>query len=172
MVNIYIDIANCPTYRQILHTAQEQEIELYVVTRDYMESDPHTHLILAQEDERAARQWIAANISRGDICVTTDVTLASGCLLREALALMPNGRPWTTVLVNAVAVVRSDGCDGREKPKVGWNGDSRTFARRLAIAIAEARATRGRSNHRGSGFDRFGIQSAVRSLPWLPGAVS
>ena len=48
----------------------------------------------AQEAD-AADDWIAAHIGRGDVCVTSDIPLASRCLANGARALSPNGRVWS-----------------------------------------------------------------------------
>lgn len=43
----------------------------------------------------AADDWIAEQIGRGDVCVTSDIPLASRCLANGARALAPTGRVWT-----------------------------------------------------------------------------
>ena len=84
MLDLFVDIDNCPVYPQVLRAAQRHGLELYVITRDYLHADENVHLIFAQEDGLGARDWIVANISRGDICITDDRALASTCLLRGA----------------------------------------------------------------------------------------
>jgi uncharacterized protein YaiI (UPF0178 family) len=43
----------------------------------------------------AADDWIVEHIGAGDVCVTSDVPLASRCLAKGARAIGPNGRTWT-----------------------------------------------------------------------------
>jgi uncharacterized protein YaiI (UPF0178 family) len=162
MLDLFVDIDNCPVFPQIVRAAQRHLLDIYVVTCDYLTVDANVHLILAQEDDEAAREWIGTNISRGDICVTSEPGLARSCLLRGAVALAPNGRIWTTDLINTTTGATSV---GRARPgdlRDAWTGDPRTFTQRLEIAIAGMRAADGRPGQRASGFEHFGLASAVR----------
>jgi uncharacterized protein YaiI (UPF0178 family) len=109
MLALFIDIDNCPDYLQVFRAVQRHTLELYVVTRDYLHVDMDVHLILAQEGDAGARDWIAANISSGDICVTNDSVLASSCRLRGATALEPavDPRIFAQRLEAAIATARS-----------------------------------------------------------------
>jgi uncharacterized protein YaiI (UPF0178 family) len=155
MLDLFVDIDNCPVFPQIARAATCHLLDVYVVTRDYLVVEPNVHLILAQEGDGAAREWIAAHISRGDICVTPETALARSCLSRGAVALAPNGCMWNPVLINAAIGAVT----------VGRAGDSRAFAQCLEITIAEMRAPGGRPGRRASGFDHFGLASAVRPFP-------
>jgi uncharacterized protein YaiI (UPF0178 family) len=109
MLEIFIDIDNCPNYPHVLRAAQRHALELYVVTRTYLHVDVNVHLILAQEDGDGGRDWIASNISRGDICVTDDKALAFGCQLRGAVVLEATieARAFTRRMDAAVAAALS-----------------------------------------------------------------
>jgi uncharacterized protein YaiI (UPF0178 family) len=110
MLDLFVDIDNCRAYPQVLGAAQRHGLELYVVTRDYLHADANVHLIVAhEEDGVGARDWIAANIRRGDICVTDDRALASGCLLRGAVVVEPavDSRSFAQRLDLAIASARS-----------------------------------------------------------------
>jgi uncharacterized protein len=56
---------------------------------------PNVRMILVGDGSDAADDWIAERIGAGDVCVTSDVPLASRCLVKEARVLAPNGREWT-----------------------------------------------------------------------------
>jgi uncharacterized protein len=171
MLELFVDMENCPVFPQIVRAAQRHLLDVYVVTCDYLATDANVHLILAQDDGATAREWIGANISRGDICVTSEPRLAESCLKRGAVALAPNGRIWTAELINAAVSAASGGRVGPGKRRDAWIGDPRTFAQRLENTIAAARAAGGRSSQRASGFDHFALEPAMRSFPQPHSAV-
>jgi uncharacterized protein YaiI (UPF0178 family) len=105
MMNLYVDIDAHMVFPQILRMAQRYRLELYVVTTDFWHVDEKVHLIVAQEDDDInGSAWIAANIERGDICVTSDPSLATNCLLRGARALSPAGRFWAGDGINETTI--------------------------------------------------------------------
>ena len=61
MLALFIDIDNCPDYLQVFRAVQRHTLELYVVTRDYLDVDMDVHLILAQEGRRRR-----ARLDRGE----------------------------------------------------------------------------------------------------------
>ena len=56
---------------------------------------PNVRMILVGDASDAADDWIAERIGAGDVCVTSDVPLASRCLANGARVVAPNGRVWT-----------------------------------------------------------------------------
>ena len=56
---------------------------------------PNVRMILVGDASDAADDWIAERIGAGDVCVTSDVQLASRCLANGARVVAPNGRVWT-----------------------------------------------------------------------------
>jgi len=130
MLDLYVDIDALAAYPQVLHAAQRHSLDLYVVTRDYLPATENVHLIALQDDQLNGGGWIAANISRGDICVTADPGLATNCIWRGALALSPIGRQWGV-----------DAAGDEARVVAGpWSSDARAFVQRLEKAIASARA--------------------------------
>src|SRR4051794_5816366 len=57
---------------------------------------PDVRMIFVGQGADAADDWIAAQIGHGDVCVTSDIPLASRCLANGARALAPNGHVWTS----------------------------------------------------------------------------
>ena len=55
----------------------------------------NVRMILVGEGSDAADDWIAERIGAADVCVTSDVPLASRCLANGARVVAPNGRVWT-----------------------------------------------------------------------------
>jgi uncharacterized protein YaiI (UPF0178 family) len=96
MLDLFVDRDDCPVYAQIQHVALRQSLNLYVVTRDYVVVDAGIHLILTEGDSSTGEEWIARTIATGDICVTSDLNLASRCILGGASALTPTGDFWNS----------------------------------------------------------------------------
>jgi uncharacterized protein len=135
MPDLYIDIDARTLYSQVLPIAQRRDVDLYVVTRDYLSVDETVHLILLDDSQKNGGAWIAANISPGDICVSGDSKVAASCILRGAIVLSPAGRQWLPDPVDHGLQVRS-----------GYAPESRmldrlAFIRRLETAIIESRSS-------------------------------
>ena len=61
-------------------------------------------MVLVGDNADAADDWIADHISAGDVCVTSDIPLASRCLKHGARVVSPTGRQWTEANIgNALA---------------------------------------------------------------------
>jgi uncharacterized protein YaiI (UPF0178 family) len=129
MLGLYIDIDTHAAYPQALRAAQQHALELYVVIKDYLPTEANVRLVLVQEDQENASSWIAANITRGDICVTADPRLATSCILRGATALSLNGQPWDA----------GTGAEQLKRLTRLWMVDPRAFAERLEHTIVTTR---------------------------------
>jgi uncharacterized protein YaiI (UPF0178 family) len=65
---------------------------------------PNVRMILVGDAADAADDWIAGQIGRHDVCVTSDIPLASRCLAKGAGAVAPTGKVWTEANIgNALA---------------------------------------------------------------------
>jgi hypothetical protein len=100
MTAIYIDADACPVRDEIYRVAERLSLEVFVVSNGSRPirpvRDPRVHMVVVGDGADAADHWIAEHIGPSDICVTGDIPLASRCLAKEALALAPNGKVWTT----------------------------------------------------------------------------
>jgi hypothetical protein len=170
MLDLYIDSNAHAVYPQTQKTALRHSLDLYVVTKDYFHTDTNVHLILTQENEVNGGAWIAANISRGDICVTTDSSLAASCCLRHATVLSPTGRTWRVNFssgaggtIAASPQLMSSDAPGHLVP------DARAFAQRLETAIVTTRAANLSrvGSSRLSAFPGFNV---TPKSPWSTGA--
>jgi uncharacterized protein YaiI (UPF0178 family) len=52
-------------------------------------------MITVEEGADKADDWIAEHITQADVCVTSDIPLASRCLAKKARAVSPYGKLWT-----------------------------------------------------------------------------
>jgi len=64
----------------------------------------NVRMVLVGDSADAADDWIAAHISATDLCVTSDIPLASRCLKKGARVVSPVGKQWTQANIgNALA---------------------------------------------------------------------
>jgi len=63
-------------------------------------------MILVGDSADAADDWIAEHISVVDVCVTSDIPLASRCLQKGARVVSPTGKHWTPANIGNALVGR------------------------------------------------------------------
>ena len=56
---------------------------------------PNVRIVLVNDSADAADDWIAERISAVDVCVTSDIPLASRCLKKGARVVSSTGHQWT-----------------------------------------------------------------------------
>ncbi len=97
MTHIYIDGDACPVKDEVFKVAGRYGLAVTVVGNAWLRlpQDPLITMIVVPEGPDAADDRIAELIEAGDICVTNDIPLGSRCLAKRALALRPNGKPFT-----------------------------------------------------------------------------
>ena len=97
MVSIYVDADACPVKDEIVRVATRHGLKIYMVSDGGIRPSrsPLVELVIVESGSDAADDWIATHIQNSDICVTNDIPLAARCLQRGALAIKPNGEPYT-----------------------------------------------------------------------------
>ena len=56
---------------------------------------PNVTMITVEAGADIADDWIAERVTKADVCITSDIPLASRCLAKGGRALSPNGKIWT-----------------------------------------------------------------------------
>jgi uncharacterized protein len=97
MVDIYVDADACPVKDETIRVAARHGLKTYLVSDGGIRPrpDPLVELVIVAQGADAADDWIAEHIKKTDICITNDIPLAARCLERGALAIKPNGDPFT-----------------------------------------------------------------------------
>jgi uncharacterized protein YaiI (UPF0178 family) len=97
MVDIYVDADACPVKDETLRVAARHGLKTYLVSDGGIRpgQNPLVELVIVSQGADAADDWIADQIQDSDICITNDIPLAARCLERGALAIKPNGEPFT-----------------------------------------------------------------------------
>ncbi len=97
MVEIYIDADACPVKDETIRVATRHGLKIRMVSDGGIRPSPSplVELVIVDPGPDAADNWIAEHIQASDICVTNDIPLAAQCLKQGALAIKPNGEPFT-----------------------------------------------------------------------------
>jgi uncharacterized protein YaiI (UPF0178 family) len=99
VTELYVDGDACPVREEVYRVATRLGLGVFVVSNGSRPLRPpglpNVRMILVGDASDAADDWIAEHIGAHDVCVTSDVPLASRCLAKGARALSPNGRIWT-----------------------------------------------------------------------------
>ncbi len=98
-VTIYVDGDACPVREEVYKVSDRLGLPVFVVSNGSRPirptGRPLVQLITVEAGADIADDWIAERITASDVCVTSDIPLASRCLARKARALAPNGKVWT-----------------------------------------------------------------------------
>ena len=98
MTEIYVDGDACPVKDEVYRVAERLKLGVYVVSNGSRPIRPprfgNVRMITVEEGADKADDWIAERITAVDVCVTSDIPLASRCLAKNARALSPYGKSW------------------------------------------------------------------------------
>jgi len=96
---IYVDGDACPVREEVYKVSDRLGLAVFVVSNGSRPirptGRPLVRLITVEAGADVADDWIAEHITDTDVCVTSDIPLASRCLAKSARALAPNGKVWT-----------------------------------------------------------------------------
>jgi uncharacterized protein len=108
LTDIYVDGDACAVREEIYRVANRLQLKVLVVNNGSRPIRPpglsNVSMVLVGDNADAADDWIAEHISVADVCVTSDIPLASRCLKRGARVVSPTGTHWTEANIgNALA---------------------------------------------------------------------
>ena len=108
MTDIYVDGDACPVREEIYRVAARLKVNVFVVSNGSRPIRPpgisNVRMVLVDNSADAADDWIAERIATTDVCVTSDIPLASRCLKKGARVVSPTGKHWTQANIgNALA---------------------------------------------------------------------
>lgn len=110
MTAIYVDGDACPVRDEVFRVAERLNLPVLVVSNGSRPirppNRPNVRMITVSEGADVADDWIAERIEAVDVCVTSDIPLASRCLARGARALSPSGHVWTGDNIGSALAVR------------------------------------------------------------------
>ena len=90
--------------------AARLQVDVFVVSNGSRPIRPpgtsNVRMVLVSDSADAADDWIAEHISAGDVCITSDIPLASRCLEKGARVVSPIGKQWTQANIGNALVGR------------------------------------------------------------------
>lgn len=94
MVEIFIDGDACPVKAEVIKVAERHGIKINIASNAWLrlgEVGVEVNQVMVPKTPDAADNWIADNVKEGDVVITSDIPLASRCLLKKVFVLRPNG---------------------------------------------------------------------------------
>ena len=93
---------------EVYRVAGRLQLNVFVVSNGSRPIRPpgtlNVRMVLVGDSADAADDWIAERIGTTDLCVTSDIPLASRCLKKGARVVSPTGKHWTEAnIFNALA---------------------------------------------------------------------
>jgi uncharacterized protein YaiI (UPF0178 family) len=108
-IAIYVDADACPVKNEIYRVAERHGIKVVIVSNSpiAVPRDPLIERVVVAAGMDEADNWIAERVGRGDIVITADIPLASRCVKAGAVAIAPNGRPFTEESIGMTLATRN-----------------------------------------------------------------
>ena len=110
MTDIFVDGDACPVREEIYRVAARLKVKVFVVSNGSRPIRPpgmsNVSMVLVGDTADAADDWIAARVGALDVCVTSDIPLASRCLKKGARVVSPTGKQWTDANIGNALVGR------------------------------------------------------------------
>ena len=147
MVEIYVDADACPVKDETLRVAARHGLKTYLVSDGGIRprQSPLVELVIVAQGADAADDWIAEQIQKADVCITNDIPLAARCLERGALAIKPNGEPFTQDSIGMALAKREimqglrDSGEITGGPRPFGKSDRSQFLNRLETTVQAAK---------------------------------
>jgi uncharacterized protein YaiI (UPF0178 family) len=99
MTTLFIDGDACPVRDEVYRVADRLGLPVIVVANGSRPirppGRPNVTMITVEAGADVADDWIAERVTRSDVCITSDIPLASRCLAKGGRALSSNGKVWT-----------------------------------------------------------------------------
>jgi uncharacterized protein YaiI (UPF0178 family) len=108
-ITVYIDADACPVKDETYRVAARYGLKTIVVSNSFIQI-PQSPLISRQIVDAGpdvADDWIAEQAVAGDVVITNDIPLAERVLTKQAHAIAPNGRAFTTDSIGAAIAQRA-----------------------------------------------------------------
>ena len=146
MTEIYIDGDACPVREEVYRVADRLNLIVHVVSNGSRPirppTDPRIRMVTVEAGADVADDWIAERITSTDLCVTSDIPLASRCLAKGARAIASYGKVWTGDNIGSALVGRDIGYAMREAGHVTRGPSAMTKADRSKFLEALDRELR------------------------------
>ena len=108
-IAIFIDADACPVKQEVYRVAQRHGLKVFVVSNSpiAVPRDPLIERVVVSAGMDAADDWIAERATRGSIVVTQDIPLAARAVKAGAVAIAPNGKPFSESSIGMTLATRN-----------------------------------------------------------------
>jgi len=128
--SIYIDADACPVKDEAVKVAVRHNLPIIFVANSWMRLDDHplVQRVIVEEGADVADDWIYDQVQEDDIVVTNDIPLAARVMEKSAVALRPNGKPFTPDNISMALAMRELNQELRETGVIKGHNPSFTKA--------------------------------------------
>jgi uncharacterized protein len=108
-ITIYVDADACPVKQEVYRVAERHGLKVFVVSNSPIATprDPLIERVVVAAGMDAADDWIAERAARGAIVVTQDIPLAARAVKAGAVAIAPNGKPFSEDTIGMALATRN-----------------------------------------------------------------
>jgi uncharacterized protein YaiI (UPF0178 family) len=108
-ITIYVDADACPVKQEVYRVAERHGLKVYVVSNSpiAVPRDPLTERVVVAAGMDVADDWIAERAAKGAIVVTQDIPLAARAVKAGAVAIAPNGKPFSESSIGMTLATRN-----------------------------------------------------------------
>jgi uncharacterized protein len=105
---IYVDADACPVKEEVYKVARRLGLDVFVVANSFIRTptEPRIKFILVEAGADLADDWIAERAGPGDVVITNDIPLAARALEKNAEALSPTAKVFTTDMIGSALATR------------------------------------------------------------------
>ena len=118
MTTLYVDGDACPVRDEVYRVADRLDLPVFVVANGSRPirptGRPNVTMITVAAGADVADDWIAERVTKADVCITSDIPLASRCIASGGGAVAPNGKIWTADNIGNALASREVGRHLRE----------------------------------------------------------
>ena len=108
-ITIYIDADACPVKQEVYRVAERHGLKVFVVSNSpiAIPREPLIERVVVAAGMDAADDWIAERATKGVIVVTQDIPLAARAVKAGAVAIAPNGKPFSEDTIGMALATRN-----------------------------------------------------------------
>jgi uncharacterized protein YaiI (UPF0178 family) len=108
-ITIYVDADACPVKQEVYRVAERHGVSVVVVSNSpiAVPREPFIERVVVPAGMDKADDFIAERAAKGVIVVTADVPLAARAVRAGAVALAPNGKPFTEDSIGMALATRN-----------------------------------------------------------------
>jgi uncharacterized protein YaiI (UPF0178 family) len=151
MTRLFVDADACPVKDEVYRVAARYGLETLVVSNSWIRTPREGRVtpVVVEAGPDIADDWIAERAGPGDVVITADIPLAGRVLKGGALALNPNGRPFTADNIGGALASRAVGEHLRSFGEITGGpapftpSDRSRFLQALDAAVVKARRISG-----------------------------